>query len=83
MEDENGRKRLDEHLLARLAESRRTELHRLQVRDTCECILYSANRIVLFRRFDVSHHWQDVCGGNGRRKSGPGYRDGVVDNLRW
>jgi hypothetical protein len=29
MEDEDGRKRLDEHLLARLAKARRTELHRL------------------------------------------------------
>ena len=29
--DENGRKRLDEHLLARIADARRTEPHRLQV----------------------------------------------------
>ena len=43
MEDENGRKRLDEHLLARLDESTRTELHRLQVRDACECVFYSVN----------------------------------------
>ena len=60
MEDENGQKRLDVHLLACLAESRRTELHRSQVRDTCECVFYSVNRIVLLGRFDVSHHWQDM-----------------------
>ena len=80
MEDENWRKRFNEHLLARLAESRRTELDRLQVRDACECVFYSVNRIVLLDRLDVSHHWQDARGRNGRRGSGPGYRVGVVAN---
>ena len=67
MEDKNGWKLLDEHLLARLAEARRSELDRLQVRDACECVFYSVHRIVL-ESFDVSH--QDICvGGMGGGKT--------------
>jgi hypothetical protein len=47
MEDENGWELLDENLLARLAKARQIELDRLQVRDACECVLYSIHRIVL------------------------------------
>ena len=43
MENENGWEHLDEHLLACLAEARRTELHRLQVRDACESVFYSGH----------------------------------------
>ena len=55
MEDQNGRKHLDEYLLTRLAEARRTELHRLRVCDTCKCVFYSVHRIVLMDIFDVSY----------------------------
>jgi hypothetical protein len=58
VDHENGWKRLDEHLLARLAEARRTELHRLQMRDACECTFYSVYGIVLLEKLDVSH--QDI-----------------------
>ena len=47
MEHENKWERLYEHLLARLAEARRTELHSLQMRDACESILDGVHRIVL------------------------------------
>lgn len=70
MEDENRRKRFDEHIPARLVEARRTGLHRLQVRDSCERVFYRAHRIVLLESFYVSH--QDVWQ-NGR-EIGPGYR---------
>ena len=40
MEHENGWEHLDEDLLT---ETRRTELNRLQVRDVCECVFYSAH----------------------------------------
>jgi hypothetical protein len=45
VEDENGWEHLD--FLTRLAEARRTELHRLQVRDPCQRVFYSVHRIVL------------------------------------
>jgi hypothetical protein len=48
MEDENGWKRLDKHLLARLTEARRTEVRRLQVRDARDCVFYSVHRIMLW-----------------------------------
>jgi hypothetical protein len=59
MEYKNGWKHLDENLLARLTEARRTELNRFQVRYACECVFYSVHRIVLLRCFNVSH--QDIC----------------------
>ena len=43
VEDENGWKRLDEYLLARLVEAKRTEPHGLQVRDAGESVLYSVH----------------------------------------
>ena len=57
MDDENGWEPLDEHFLARLAQARRTELDMLQVRDACQCVVYSIHRIVLSEDFnhDVSH----------------------------
>jgi hypothetical protein len=61
MEHENGWERLDEHLLARLAEAIWTELNRLLVRDACECVFYSVYRIVLLKCFDISR--QDICVG--------------------
>jgi hypothetical protein len=47
MDDENGREPFNENLLTRLARARRTKLHRLQMRDACECVFYSVHRIVL------------------------------------
>ena len=47
MEHENRWERLDKHLMVCLAGARRTELHRLQVRDACESIFNSVHRIVL------------------------------------
>jgi hypothetical protein len=58
MEDENGRKCLDEHLLARLAEARCTELHRLWMRNPGECVFYGVHSVGLL---DVSH--KDICVG--------------------
>ena len=43
MEHENGWEHLDENLLTRLTEARRTDLNRLPVRDVCECIFYSVH----------------------------------------
>ena len=60
MEHENGWKRLDEHLLARLTEARQTGLNGLLVRDACECVLYSVHRVMLLESFDISHY--NVCG---------------------
>ena len=81
MEHENRWERLDEHLLARLAIARRTELHGLQVRDACEFVFYKLHRIVLLERFDVSH--KETCmGGIWRRENGPGCRDGVIANFQ-
>ena len=54
VENENGWKHLDVHLLARLSEARWTELYRLQVRDACECVFHSVHRIVLLDCVDVS-----------------------------
>ena len=54
MEHEHRWKHLDEHLLARLAGTRRTELNRLKVRDTCEGVFYSVYGIVLLESFNVS-----------------------------
>jgi hypothetical protein len=66
MEHENRWENLDENLLARLAEARRSELHGLQVRDACECVFYIGHRIVLLECFDLSR--QDICMGKmGRR----------------
>ena len=58
MEDENGRKRLGEHLLGRIADARQTEPHRLQVGDPCECVFYGVHRVMLL---EVSHN--DICVG--------------------
>jgi hypothetical protein len=55
MKDYNWRKHFDENLLARLAEARRTDLHRLQVCDTCKCVFYGVHRIVLLDIFDFSY----------------------------
>jgi hypothetical protein len=82
VEDENRRKHLDLHLLARLrlerlARARWTKLHRLQVRDPCECVFYSMHRIMLLDSFNVSH--QDVWQ-NGEYR--PGCRVGVIANLQ-
>ena len=56
VEDENRWKLIDEHLLARLASARWTELNRLRVRDPYECVFYGLHRFVLL---DVSH--KDIC----------------------
>lgn len=55
MEDENFWKLFDEQLLARLAGARRTALriHRLPVREACECVFYSTPRFVLLESFNV------------------------------
>jgi hypothetical protein len=47
MEDENGRERLDEYLLARLARPGGANLHGLRLRDMCECVLYGVYGIRL------------------------------------
>ena len=60
MEDKNGRKRLDEHLLAPLAQAGRAELHRL-TRGACKCVFNTVHQILLLKRFDVSH--QEICVG--------------------
>lgn len=41
-------------LLARLAEARRTELHRLQVRDACKRVFYSVHQIMLSESVSVT-----------------------------
>jgi hypothetical protein len=43
MKDENRWKPLDKHFLACIAKARLIELHRLQVRDPCESVIYSVN----------------------------------------
>jgi hypothetical protein len=43
MDNEYRREHLDEHLLARRAGIRRTELHRLRVRDARESVFYSVH----------------------------------------
>ena len=67
MEHEDRWKHLDEHLLARLAGIRRTELNRLKVRDACEGAFYSVYRIVLleFRCQSPGH----LCESNGEGKT--------------
>ena len=54
MKDKNGWELFDKHFQSRLAKAGRTELNRLQVRDACECVLYSIHRIVLQDKFDIS-----------------------------
>jgi hypothetical protein len=51
MEDENGWKRFEEHLLARLARAGLANLHRLGPRDVCKCVLNGVYRIGLRERF--------------------------------
>ena len=89
MEDENERESLDQNLLARLTQARRTELDRLQMRDTCECVFYSVYRTVLSNNFCVSH--QDTCVGKiGKGKSdldvemegSPIFNSDSVDSIR-
>ena len=54
MEHEKWWERLDQHLLARLAEASRSELNRLLVRDACECVFYSKHQTMLSESFDIS-----------------------------
>jgi hypothetical protein len=51
MEDKNGWKRLEEHLLARLARAGWADLHGLGPRDACERVLNGVYRIGLSERF--------------------------------
>ena len=68
MKDEDGWKNFDEHLLARLAEARWTELDRLHVGDARECVFNSVHRIVPSECFDVSNQEISVDGmGEGKR----------------
>ena len=85
MEDENGRKRFDERLLARPVGARRTELHRLQVRDPCERVFYSSHRIVLSESFDVSHQdiWQNEEGNRTWISSWSGRQSSMVTLSGW
>jgi hypothetical protein len=79
VEDKNGWKHFDEYLLARLAEVRRAELHRLQVRDPCKCVFYSVHRIMLWTGLmSVTR----TCVMEWEEGNGPGYRVGVVANLQ-
>lgn len=62
MEDKYGWKQLNQNLSVRFT---RTSLVGLRLRDTYECVLYCAHRIVLFEfRCQSQEH---VCGQNGRR----------------
>jgi hypothetical protein len=47
MDDEDGWKRLEEHLLARLSRAGLADLHGLGLRDVCECVLDGVYRIGL------------------------------------
>jgi hypothetical protein len=51
MEDKNGWKRLDLHLLARLARAGLADLRGLRLRDMCECVLNGVYRIGLREGF--------------------------------
>ena len=52
MEDENGRKYLKKHLLARLARAGLADMHELGLRDSCECVVNGVYRIGLGREFE-------------------------------
>lgn len=52
MEDENGWKRLEKNLLARLARVGLADLNELGLRDACECFLNCVYRIGLPKRFE-------------------------------
>jgi hypothetical protein len=47
MEDQNGWKHLEKHLLAPLARARWAGLHGLGLRDECKCVLDAVYRIGL------------------------------------
>jgi hypothetical protein len=51
MEDENGWKGLEEHLLARIARAGLSNLHGQWLRDVCECVLNCVNQIGLREDF--------------------------------
>ena len=53
MEDKNGWKRLEKHLLARLVRAGlvNLDLHGLGLRDACECVLNAMYRIGLREEF--------------------------------
>jgi hypothetical protein len=54
MKDENGWQRLEKHLLARVARAGLadlSDLHRLGLRDMCECVLNVVYRIGLREEF--------------------------------
>ena len=53
MEDKNGWKRLEKHLLARLSRAGFIDLHWLGLRDVRECVLNSVYRIGLRETFGV------------------------------
>ena len=53
MEDKNGWKRLEKHLLARLARAGFIDLHGLGLRDVSECVLNSVYGIGLRKKFGV------------------------------
>jgi hypothetical protein len=52
MEDKNGWKRLEKYLLACIARARLADLHRLGLRDVCECVLNGVHRIGLREGFE-------------------------------
>ena len=51
MEDQNGWKRLEKHLLTPLARAGWADLHGLGLRDECECVLDGVYRIGLREGF--------------------------------
>ena len=67
MEDQNGWKRLEKHLLAPLARAGWAGLHGLGLRDECKCILDGVYRIGLREGFEDQlpghiHGWERVRG---------------------
>ena len=52
MEDKNRWKRLEKHLLARLARAGLADLHRLGLREVRECVLNGVYRIGLGEGFE-------------------------------
>ena len=51
MKDENGWKRLEKHLSARLARAGLADLHGLVLRDVCQCVLNGVHRTGLRERY--------------------------------
>ena len=83
VKDEHGWKRLDQHLLARLARARRANLHGLRLRDVSECVLNCVYRVGLCKEFASLvirvYEWVDE---ENKRSNEPGCRVGVIASLR-